>query len=137
MLTLDYTLSLLNLQEVIVKKLQQTINPLLYAYILKECFYKIMESNDRETAKNLMSDWILFAQNSKIPEYGECTKTLANWRTGILNSFDVPYSNGFTEGCNNKIKVLKRNAYGYRNFERFRKRILHCFSYKNIIAAQS
>lgn len=29
MLTLDYTLSLLNLQEIIVKKLQQTINPLL------------------------------------------------------------------------------------------------------------
>lgn len=110
---------------------------MLYAYILKERFYKIMESNDRETAKKLMSDWILFAQNSKIPEYGECTKTLANWRTGILNSFDVPYSNGFTEGCNNKIKVLKRNAYGYRNFERFRKRILHCFSYKNIIAVQS
>lgn len=32
-----------------------------------------MESNDRETAKKLMSDWILFAQNSKIPEYGEIT----------------------------------------------------------------
>ena len=96
---------------------------MLYAYILKERFYKIMESNDRETAKKLMSDWILFAQNSKIPEYGECTKTLANWRTGILNSFGVPYLNGFTEGCNNKIKVLKRNAYGYGNFERFRKRI--------------
>lgn len=46
---------------------------MLYAYILKERFYKIMESNDRETAKKLMSDWILFAQNSKIPEYGEIT----------------------------------------------------------------
>ena len=109
---------------------------MLYAYILKERFYKIMESTDREAAKKLMSDWILAAQNSKIPEYCECSKTLVNWRTGILNSFDAPYSNGFTEGCNNKIKVLKRNAYGYRNFERFRKRILHCFSYKNIIAAQ-
>ena len=54
----------------------------------------------------------------------------------ILNSFDVPYSNGFTEGCNNKIKVLKRNAYGYRNFGRFRNRILHMFSYKNDLAKQ-
>ena len=44
--------------------------------------------------------------------------------------FDYPYTNGFTEGCNNKIKVLKRNTYGYRNFERFRKRILHMFNYK-------
>mgnify|MGYP002517936246 CR=1 FL=1 len=45
-------------------------------------------------------------------------------------AFDYPYTNGFTEGCNNKIKVLKRNAYGYRNFNRFRKRILHMFNYK-------
>ena len=106
------------------------------SHILKERFYKIMESTDRESAKKLMSDWILAAQNSKIPEYCNCSKTLVNWHKGILNSFDVPYSNGFTEGCNNKIKVLKRNAYGYRNFERFRNRILHCFSHKNIIAAQ-
>ena len=35
-----------------------------------------------------------------------------------------------TEGCNNKIKVLKRNAYGYQNFNRFRNRILHIFVYK-------
>ena len=109
---------------------------MLRAYRLKEQFYKIMECTDRETAKKLMSDWILDAQNSEIPEYFECSKTLVNWRTGILNSFDVPYSNGFTEGCNNKIKVLKRNAYGFRNFDRFRKRILHCFSDKNDLAAK-
>lgn len=36
----------------------------------------------------------------------------------------------FTEGCNNKIKVLKRNAYGYRNFKHFRNRILHMFSHQ-------
>ena len=46
-------------------------------------------------------------------------------------SFDYPYTNEFAEGCNNKIKNLKRNAYGYRNFERFHKRILHMFIYKN------
>ncbi|RGM16886.1 hypothetical protein DXC23_12265, partial [Eubacterium sp. OM08-24] len=36
-----------------------------------------------------------------------------------------------TEGCNNKIKVLKRNAYGFRNFKRFRNRILHMFAYQS------
>lgn len=35
-------------------------------------------------------------------------------------------TNGPTEGSNNKIKVLKRNSYGIRNFKRFRTRILHC-----------
>ncbi|MCX7711632.1 MAG: transposase, partial [Clostridia bacterium] len=42
-----------------------------------------------------------------------------------LNAFDCPYSNGFTEGINNTIKVIKRIAYGYRNFYNFRRRILH------------
>ena len=45
-----------------------------------------------------------------------------NWQTGILNTFEYPYSNGFTEGCNNQIKVLKRTGYGYRNSNQFRKR---------------
>ena len=49
----------------------------------------------------------------------------------ILNTFKYPYSNGFTEGCNNQIKVLKRTGYGYRNFNRFRKKILHIFSYRS------
>ncbi|NLT95653.1 MAG: transposase, partial [Clostridia bacterium] len=42
--------------------------------------------------------------------------------------FDVPYNNGCIEGFNNKIKVIKRNAFGFRNFSRFRTRILHCCS---------
>ena len=74
-----------------------------------------------------MEEWIYSAQGSYLAAYHDCAKTLLNWQKGILNSFEVPYTNGFTEGCNNKIKVLKRSAYGYRNFERFRKRILHMF----------
>ena len=109
---------------------------MIQAYYLKEQFYKIMDANDRQTAKQLMSDWISSAESCNIEEYKYCAKTLLNWQTGILNSFDVPYSNGFTEGCNNKIKVLKRNAYGYRNFKRFRNRILHMFTYKNDLAKQ-
>ena len=121
----------------------ERINAMMYisdelrqAYYLKEAFYTVIDAQSREEAKNLMADWILSAQNSGIPEYTSCSNILINWQTGILNSFDVPYSNGFTEGCNNKIKVIKRNAYGYRNFERFRKRILHAFSYKNDLALQ-
>ncbi|MBR3000564.1 MAG: transposase, partial [Oscillospiraceae bacterium] len=53
--------------------------------------------------------------------------TYYNWLPQILTSLEYSYSNGYTEGCNNKIKVLKRNGYGYRNFEVFRKRILNAF----------
>lgn len=100
------------------------------AYYLKEQFYKILDCTNRADAKVLMSQWIMAAQASKLKEYKDCASTLQHWYTSILNTFDYPYTNGFTEGCNNKIKVLKRNAYGYRNFERFRKRILHMFNFK-------
>ena len=59
-----------------------------------------------------------------IYELERCADTYYHWMNGILASFDCEYSNGYTEGMNNKIKVLKRNAYGYRNFARNRKRIL-------------
>ena len=64
-----------------------------------------------------------------IDEFNSVLTTLANWAKYILNSFDCPYTNGYTEGMNNKIKVIKRNgvsrnAYGYRNFDNFRNRIM-------------
>ena len=116
------------------------VNAILYisdnlraAYELKEMFYKIIDAKDRKQARDLMSEWIYAAQASGLNEYVKCSNTMINWQYGILNSFEYPYTNGFTEGCNNKIKVLKRNAYGYRNFRRFRNRILHIFNYKNTI----
>jgi len=116
---------------------KQQVNVMLYvspklcsAHFLKELFFKVLDTTDKDTAKKLMSEWILAAQASGIPNFKNCANTFINWSKGILNSFDYPYTNGFTEGCNNKIKVLKRNAYGYRNFNRFRKRILHMFSHQ-------
>ena len=44
-------------------------------------------------------------------------------------AMDVPWTNGYIEGCNNKTKVVKRVSYGMRNFNNFRKRILFCNTY--------
>jgi transposase len=44
----------------------------------------------------------------------------------IKNAFKYGYTNGPTEGFNNKIKVLKRVSFGLKNFHRFRNRIIHC-----------
>ncbi|WP_188392254.1 transposase, partial [Compostibacillus humi] len=49
-----------------------------------------------------------------------------------LNSFVYGYSNGFLEGINNHTKVMKRNAFGFRNFRRSRARILLSHKYKEI-----
>lgn len=96
------------------------------AYYLKNDFLYLMHSPNSEVAKELLSDWIVRAESAHLPEFYECTKAIHNWSNYILNAFDVRYTNGYTEGCNNKTKVLKRVCYGIRNFARFRNRILHC-----------
>jgi len=50
----------------------------------------------------------------------------------FINSFIYPYTNGRIQGINNKIKVLNRFAYGYRNFTNYKKRILIHFKLKGI-----
>lgn len=100
------------------------------AYLLKEKFYEFMASKDSVQAKERLRAFRMFAFAADIPEFSACLAMLQNWEPYILNAFDCPYSNGFTEGCNNTIKVLKRVAYGYRNFHNFRSRILLTFHAK-------
>lgn len=95
------------------------------AYVLKERFYKIFRQKTRAEAKKELRDWLLLAAQLAIPEFKHCITTFTNWRTEIANIIDESVSNGFIEGSNNKIKVLKRISYGVRNFERFRNRILY------------
>lgn len=97
---------------------------LAQAYYLKEQFYEFMKSESKQEALPKLKKFILSAEISELSEFNACLTMLRNWSKYILNAFECPYSNGFTEGTNNKIKVIKRNAYGYRNFENFRNRIL-------------
>jgi transposase len=95
------------------------------AYLLKEVFYRFMASKDKHEATIKLKEFRMHAYVVDIPEFNACLTMLKNWEPYILNAFTCPYSNGFTEGINNAIKVIKRIAYGYRNFDNFRRRILH------------
>ena len=95
------------------------------AYRLKNYFLLVMHA-DPDRAPKLLSDWLLLAEHYKIKEFDACIKAYHNWSAEILNAIRFSWSNGFTEGCNNKTKVLKRVCFGVRNFHRFRNRILHC-----------
>lgn len=94
------------------------------AYRLKNAFLSLMHA-DPESARQLLSDWLFVAENSNLNEFHSCISAYRNWAPEILNAIRFPWSNGFTEGCNNKTKVLKRVCFGVRNFKRFRNRILH------------
>lgn len=103
---------------------------LAIAYRLKNYFMLVMRA-DPDDAPRLLSNWLLLAEHYQISEFDACIKAYHNWSAEILNSIRFPWSNGFTEGCNNKTKVLKRVCFGFRNFKHFRNRILHCATYSN------
>lgn len=99
--------------------------PLRKAYELKQQFELVKASKDREEAARRLSKWIFRAQQSGLPDFIKVSFTYQNWSKEILNSFEFPYTNGYIEGCNNRIKVLKRVSFGMPRFARFRRRILH------------
>ena len=94
------------------------------AYRLKNEFLAVIRTKTSAEGKHKLADWLLSAEVMDIPEFLDCTKAYHNWFHEILNSMDIPWTNGFIEGCNNKTKVLKRVCFGMRNFNNFRKRIL-------------
>lgn len=96
------------------------------AHSLKEWFYNICQNTKYSYQRTEFWNWIKNAESSGIPEFESCAKTYRQWSKGILNAFKYGYTNGPTEGFNNKIKVLKRVSYGIRRFSRFRTRIIHC-----------
>jgi len=51
-------------------------------------------------------------------------KTLAAYKSGILAYYDYPISSAPLEGTNNKIKTMKRMAYGFRDMEFFKLKIM-------------
>ena len=96
------------------------------AYRIKNEFVTVFHSKSSAEGRQKLIDWLLSVEVMQMPEFDDCTKAYRNWFQEILNSMDVPWSNGYIEGCNNKTKVLKRVCFGMRNFNNFRKRILFC-----------
>ena len=96
------------------------------AYRIKNEFLAVIRSKSSLEGKQKLVDWLYSVEVMDLPEFHDCTKAYHNWFQEILNSMDVPWTNGYIEGCNNKTKVLKRVTYGMRNFSNFRKRILFC-----------
>jgi hypothetical protein len=98
--------------------------PLAIAYHLKDELSEIWEQDDQETAEALLLDWIVYAESTGIRMLQQFAKTLRFHGFGILAWYDYPISTGPLEGTNNKIKTMKRQAYGFRDPEFLRLKIL-------------
>src|SRR5690606_25619060 len=108
------------------------------AYQLKEAYcewFKQAKENGSEgmrKTKEGLNTFYQLVRDTGVQEFLRSIRTFKNWEKEILNSFMYSYSNGFLDGINNHTKVIKRNAYGFRNFKRARARILLSHKYKGI-----
>ena len=98
--------------------------PLMKGYYLKESLREIWMQVSKEKAEQVLKDWVQQAQDSKVPLLQKFAATLHAHRSGILSWYDHHISTGKIEGINNKIKTMKRQAYGYRDEKFFELKIL-------------
>ena len=105
--------------------LYQASPELKICHQLKEQFRTIFETiTDREKARAALLHWIQQVEKLGVTAIQPFLVTLRNWFEHILNYFIERWTNAFAEGVNNKIKLIKRRAFGFTNFDHFRLRIL-------------
>jgi len=97
---------------------------LAVAYYLKEDLRQFWEQPGKKFATAFLDGWIKRAEGSGIKVLQQMAKTLAGHRSGLLAYYDVMITSGPMEGTNNKIKTMKRQAYGFRDKEFFKLKIL-------------
>ena len=98
--------------------------PLATAYYLKEDLRQFWSQGSKTAAEKYLDAWCRRAEASGIRQMQTMAKTLRAHRNGLLNWYDDPISTGPLEGINNKIGALQRRAYGYRNYEHLKEKLL-------------
>jgi transposase len=98
--------------------------PLALVYYLKEDLRQIWLQPNKMVARLFVEDWLARARASGIRMLERFADTLEEHQEGILNYYDYRISTGPLEGTNNKIKTMKRQAYGFRDHEFLKLKIL-------------
>ena len=92
--------------------------------------YQLLLFHFQEKQANHFFDLIEEAISCVNPIFQTVFKTFLKDKGKIMNALELPYSNAKLEATNNLIKVIKRNAFGFRNFENFKTRILIALNIK-------
>jgi len=109
------------------QRLQEALQlntPLTLVYYMKEDLRQIWLQRDKATARLVLRDWIRRARASGIAMLIQFARLLAEHHRGILAYYDYRISTGPLEGTNTKIQAMKRQAYGFRDLEFFKLKIL-------------
>jgi transposase len=94
------------------------------AWGLKESFRDIYRASDRAEAEQRLKLFLATVDRAGLPAFDAFAKGIRIWQHELLAYFDEPTTNGYAEGVINKVKVIKRRAYGIPTFTAFRQRVL-------------
>lgn len=95
------------------------------AWTMKEELRALYRAPTAARAEAALHRWIAEARASGLQPFVRTATTLTRWRTEVLNYWQHPITSAVVEGKHNRVKVLKRRAYGYRNQQTFLLRILN------------
>ena len=110
-----------------LKKLCEINEPIYKAMLLKESFLKVYDYESPEDAQGYLEGWIKDALSSAVETFRIIAESFRDKLQYIINWFRKKIGSAISEGINNKIKRLKRMAYGYKDVEYFRLKIhQHC-----------
>lgn len=111
-----------------LKRLLSLNETLSQTMILKDLLKELWTYRDRAPAERALARWCELARAVGHPAVRRFADTLEAHREGILNHCDYPIHTSKLEGVNNKIKVIKRTAYGYRDQHYFSLKVIQAFS---------
>ena len=94
-------------------------------YFLKQALHRLYRTKGHKKASKAFTNLTDRMGKSKLKEVITLRKTLLSWRQEILNYFKTRLTNARVEGFNNKAKLIKRRAYGYKSFKNYRLRVLN------------
>jgi len=119
-------------QKPVLEKLLELNKNISIAYILRDKFREIFKAETADDKLIRLTEWMTEARTAKITEITEFLKKIERWEPFIRNSLKHGYSNAFAEGLNNKVRVIQRMAYGYKDFEYLRLKIIQQFNFRNV-----
>ena len=107
--------NLLGSQRKALQELLAANKALNTVYVLKDQLKRIWDYKHPAWARKALDQWCALAHASGIPALAAFARSLCRHEKGIVNHCRYPIHTGRLEGINNKIKVIKRQAYGFRD----------------------
>lgn len=104
-------------QQVKLAMIQSSDRQLYRGYLLKESLRMIFKNTDVDEAEADLNHWLWWASHSRIPVFHDLYEKIKRHKKHILNTIRLGLSNARIEATNNKIKLIIRKAYGFRNIQ--------------------